>query len=909
MTKKTTSKNSFSYKYLKDAVSFTSANARSLRTIYAPLCGPASDHLKSSITPFLSGDIKIDKFRYFTKPVSTEDLRQDVRNFFVKVEGKGIFSLSDQHDEIQSHVEIGQLWHKLVVSNKPLGVQLEALNFIPVCGENVELMRVRVTNISNQTLKVIPTSSIPVFARALANKHDHEHVTSLLHRIEQMSQGVVVVPTMRFNEEGHTLNETAYYVFGFDDQGQSPCATFATVQSFYGDGGTAQRPQAVFDHWPAAKLSQEEIQGKEAVGALRFESATLKKGESKEYFLLLGIAQNRAESLETYKTFDSKSKFDQALSDNQNFWREKTESIRFVSADGEFDSWMRWVVLQPVLRRIFGCSFLPDHDYGKGGKGWRDLWQDLLSLILIEPQSVRDSLLNNFGGIRIDGTNATIIGTKPGEFIADRNNITRVWMDHGVWPFMTALLYIHQTGDFDILLQDQVYFRDPQLSRTFKKDTTWTQRQGHALKSKDGEVHKVSILEHILVQNLVQFFNVGAHNITRLESADWNDGLDMAFDRGESVAFMSVYAGNLLEIADLIEVLADNKKITSLRLSQEVLILLDSISSPVDYNDRDAKKRLLFDRYCEAVQPQISGKMTEVNVQAVIQDLRGKAQWAFSHIRKQEKISVKQNRQTYSWFNGYYDNQGERVEGIKNDRVRMTLTGQVFPIMSGVAQPKDIQAIFKSAQKFLKDPKLGGFRLNTDFDVKAYLDLGRAFGFAFGTKENGAFFSHMTVMFAYALYKQGFAKEGHEVLDSIYQMAQDTQRSKIYPGIPEYFDSQGKGMYHYLTGSASWLVLTELTQVFGVRGYYGDLMLAPQLVLKQFDKKGNAKVSVQFAQKVLNINYLNPSKLEVGQYKIKNVQLNGQNIKVSQGKQGCVIIGRNSLDDSKVNVIIDVILG
>src|ERR1700691_5586946 len=100
----------------------------------------------------------------------------------------------------------------------------------------------------------------------------------------------------------------------------------------------------------------------------------------------------------------------------------------------------------------FGCSFLPDHDYGKGGRGWRDIWQDLLSLILIEPNGVRQDLINNCAGIRMDGSNATIIGAKQGEFLADRNAITRVWMDHGAWPYLTLQLYIDQSGDFDILL-------------------------------------------------------------------------------------------------------------------------------------------------------------------------------------------------------------------------------------------------------------------------------------------------------------------------------------------------------------------------------------------------------------------------------------------------------------------------
>ena len=68
-------------------------------------------------------------------------------------------------------------------------------------------------------------------------------------------------------------------------------------------------------------------------------------------------------------------------------------------------------------------------------------------MLFMEPEGVRPLLFSNFAGIRIDGSNATIIGHEPGEFIADRNNIPRVWMDHGAWPFLTTRLYIDQTGD------------------------------------------------------------------------------------------------------------------------------------------------------------------------------------------------------------------------------------------------------------------------------------------------------------------------------------------------------------------------------------------------------------------------------------------------------------------------------
>ncbi len=96
----------------------------------------------------------------------------------------------------------------------------------------------------------------------------------------------------------------------------------------------------------------------------------------------------------------------------------------------------------------------------------------------------------------------------------------------------------------------------------------------------------------------------------------------------------------------------------------------------------------------------------------------------------------------------------------------------------------------------------------------------------------------MAIMFANALYQRGFVAEGREVLDSIYRMSVRTEKSRIYPGIPEYFNSAGRGLYLYLTGSASWLVLTVLTQVFGVRGHYGDLLLAPKFTGDDFNGTG-----------------------------------------------------------------------
>lgn len=895
------------YTFLRGKTTFISRDCRNYRSLYFPLCSISSDKIKSAITPFLSGDMKLDKNRYITKPVSIEDLRNPARNIFVDIKEKGIFNFDEARMEDEVILEGGQLWHRLFVKKLDLGLSVEAFSFVPVSGENVEVMKIKIENIDTKILTITPTAVVPLFARALANKHDHEHVTSLLNRITQCKNGVIVEPSMVFNEEGHKEAKEVYFCLGQSDLKELLSGTFPTMMSFCGEGGTLARPESILEKRAPKKLKDAELQGKEAVGALQFPEIELKPNHTKEYFVVVGIANNAKTAQEIFNRFASLSKFEKAFEENKDFWQSKGKSIHFETGDAEYNAWIHWVELQPILRRIYGCSFLPDHDYGKGGKGWRDIWQDLLSLILIEPEEVRDTLINNFAGVRIDGSNATIIGSRPGEFVADRNAITRVWMDHGVWPLVTLLLYVNQTGDYDILLEENTYFRDPQMSRTFKKDARWTQAYGNYLKDTNGNIVKGSLIEHMLIEHLVQFFNVGKHNIIRLESADWNDGLDMGFENGESVTFMSFYGGNLLELASALEDFAEMKGIKTIDLAREVFILLDSLNGgKIDYEDPVAKKSLLFDAYFQAVEPEVSGEKQSVAIVDLVSDLRLKAKWIFRHIEKNEKISVSEKGTDYTWFNGYYDNKKVQVEGKKKGKVRMTLTGQVFPVMSGLATKKEVKQVIASVRQFLKDPVLGGFRLNSDFGLNHYLDLGRAFGFAFGTKENGAFFSHMTVMYAFALYSRGFAKEGFEVLDSIYRMSIDTEKSIIFPGIPEYFDSEGRGKYHYLTGSASWYIFTVLTQVFGVSGKRGDLLLAPKLVKEQFGENHQASVSCKFANKEIKITYSNPKGLDFGKYKVGQVTLNDKPVKYENVSESVVLISRNIIEKTKGSVKIGI---
>lgn len=679
----------------------------------------------------------------------------------------------------------------------------------------------------------------------------------------------MIYPTLTFDERGHNKNKIFYGALAKEEvNGEmvSPVSFCPVTEEFIGRGGNFENPYYVVKNQPLPYKAGEEVDGYETVAAIRFADCTLEPGETRTYIVALGYGESEAEITELSKKYLIKKHFDKYLEETKEFWQEKI-NVSYNSADSDFDNWMHWVNFQPMLRRIYGCSFLPHHDYGKGGRGWRDLWQDCLALLIMEPEKVREMLIDNFGGVRFDGTNATIIGSKQGEFIADRNNIVRVWMDHGAWPYLTTRLYMQQTGDIEFLTEANTYFKDAQICRGEKRDDRWNDTRGNKQMTEDALPYEGTVLEHLLIQHLTSFYDVGEHNHIRLRGADWNDGLDMAEERGESVAFTALYGGNLKNLAQDIKDYSDKTGKDTVSIAKEILVLLEADSS---IYDSIGEKNALLEKYCDEVGHIISGEKTEVKCDWLADKLTEMSNWITDHIRNTEWTSDKEGN---SWFNGYYDNSGKAVEGDFESGVRMMLTGQVFTVMSGVATDEQVAEIAKAADKYLYDEAIGGYRLNTDFkEVKT--DMGRLFGFAFGHKENGAVFSHMAVMYANALYSRGFAKEGYKVINTLYKHCADYHKSNIYPGVPEYVNQRGQGMYHYLTGAASWLLLTVLNEMYGIKGELGALKLAPKLLAEQFSN-GMASATCMFRGANITVTYQNPFGLEAGEYTVKEIYIDG----------------------------------
>ncbi len=657
--------------------------------IYFPLVNEG--YMISSITPVLSGDCKVDQNTFLLAPASAETLQESLasRNFWVERPGELPWSVTGQSAPQRANrfsqtektsLTCGMLWQRLSRQTEDGALKAEVLSFVPAGKDRVEIMQVCLENVSAEAVTLTPTAAIPLYCRSADNIRDHRHVTSLLHRAQVVPFGLDVTPTLTFDERGHQPGAITYRVWAADEAGLPPVGCIPLVRDFVGCGGY-DWPEALLAPGGARWLTAGQLaQGGEMIAALRFPEICLKPGACRHYQVVLAIDDDPA----PYLTPNGVAA---ALDATKTYWQEVSQ-LAIRTQDSKLDGYFRWIGIQPTLRRICGCSFLPHHDYGRGGRGWRDLWQDSLALILHDPQAVRADLLCYFAGVRLDGTNATIIGTKPGEFKADRNNIPRVWMDHGFWPLLTVQRYLDETGDYGFLLEQQPYFSDNMAFRG----------EG-APRREASPLRQGTVLEHLLTQLVTAFFDVGENGHIRLRGADWNDGLDMAKDRGESVAFTAAYAYAL----ELLSVLVTKTACTEVVMPTALRGLLDA---PVGQPEKMCQA---LQDYCITIHE--SGETCAVKTAALASRLKEMSGWIKEHICASEWVGDGAGRH---WFNSYYDNSGRQVEGIFGEQSRMMLTGQVFCILSGTASKEQAAQIIRAADWYLNYPERGGYCLNTD---------------------------------------------------------------------------------------------------------------------------------------------------------------------------------------------------
>lgn len=330
------------WSFIDDNGTFRWKDPLYINELYFPLCN--EEGIMSSITPMLHGDSKTGQHNFLLLPVSVEDLHntKSARNFWFYIHGKGAWSASGNscvqnakrftgRDSSQRTVEAGLLWHKVVYRDADAGLKAEILSFVPCRDDKAEIMHVKLTNQRDTEIKVTPTCAIPVYGRSAENIRDHRHVTSLVNRVEKHEYGIVVKPEIIFDERGHRMNETVYYVLGCEAEGEAPSGVIPAVSSFIGDGGSFEWPEAVVRNIPPEVFEGVSADGRECPGAIRFKDAVLQAGASKEYIVVIGVSGCRNDIEKLFRKYNSSGKISAALEENKGFWLEKTGKNTFES--------------------------------------------------------------------------------------------------------------------------------------------------------------------------------------------------------------------------------------------------------------------------------------------------------------------------------------------------------------------------------------------------------------------------------------------------------------------------------------------------------------------------------------------------------------------------------------------------
>ncbi|MGC9451728.1 MAG: GH36-type glycosyl hydrolase domain-containing protein [Oceanipulchritudo sp.] len=873
--------------------------------------------MKSYVTPDLKGDICTDFHHYLTNPQVTEELHRNSsgRNFWLHAEGFDPWSvcgasvfqkgeLWSQERAESSEMEASPGWFRLRRRDPRRGIEAETTLIVPEGSDPVELMRVTVRNTGEEPLRLTPFAALPLYGRSADHFRDHRQVTTMCGLIRREKHGVHLRPKIHHDETGHSENHTLYSILGFSADGSAPTDVWPLMHDFIGEGGSLENPRAVWENAKAPDYEPADLHGQEAIGAMRFAAVELQPGAEAGWVVVCGITDGSGETASWGRKFGSAAAFEEHFSRTHDYWQRIVSSVDFKTGDLDFDNWMKWLTFQLKCRQIFGNSYLPDYGYGRGGRGWRDLWQDLLSIFLVDPESAREEIINNHLGIRVDGSNATIIGTRPGEFKADRNNIPRTWCDHGAWPFYVVDFYLNQTGDYEVLLKEATYWKDDFTHRSKQRDSQWDPQQGHRQLTASGAVYSGSLLEHALIQNLSAYFHVGEHNNLLLEGADWNDTIDMARERGESVTFHSYYANNFLLLADALEQL-QARGIESVQVFPEMLPLLDRLPGqiPVDYADPRAKQRRL-QAFFESVRHSVGDEKASIAIPDLVADLRTKADAAIQHIRENEWIRTSDGK---GFFNGHYDNDGRRVHGEHPLGIRIDLVAQVIPTMCNTAADSQLPQMYAAVRDYLHEPRRGGLRVTSDYH-EVLMNYGRITGYAYGFKEHGSKWMQQNAMLMFGLYQRGLAAEAYEVYRDIRSLCMDSGTTRTFPCIPSFIDRTERGSYTYLTASATWLLLAVFTRMFGILGLHGDLCIQPRLYGEQFDEKASTALSFPFRNRRLQVRIENPHRLDYGQFQIEGAELDGA--KFAPGGDKLVIPSHriDALDPAETHTI-RIILG
>ena len=284
-----------------------------------------------------------------------------------------------------------------------------------------------------------------------------------------------------------------------------------------------------------------EITAGDAVAVLQT-SCKLKSGESKDISFMLGIIEKddmyRQNVLKVVKKFRDQANVAAAFSNLKKDWRDYLSAVQVETPNENMNLMLNiWNQYQTSVTFRFSRDASYYHGGMLFGRGYRDSCQDIMGPVIPRPEWVRERILEMSTYQFADGSTFHLYMPLTGG--GERTGHT----DTPLWLPLAIMVYLKETGDFDILKENVSYYDE-----------------GIA-----------SIMDHHFAAIDYTISNLSPRYLAKFGPGDWNDTLDYLGreGRGESVWVTMFLAHILRETVQLCEFLNDDIRVKKYKTEYE----------------------------------------------------------------------------------------------------------------------------------------------------------------------------------------------------------------------------------------------------------------------------------------------------------------------------------------------------
>lgn len=618
------------------------------------------------------------------------------------------------------------------------GIRHELTLFVPV-KDPVKIMRLRLANTSSRQRRL----SLAYYAEWVLGVGRQQTASHIAVRRDEAA----AILTAQNKYQEHFRDATAF--LGIFPEGTQ---TWTSDQlEFVGRNGRLEAPAGL----AGERLSNRTGIQAASCGAIRQE-LTLAPGEEREIVILLGCASSEAEAAALARQYAGGAACDAAWAEMEQHWNSMLRQVQVSTPAREMDLLLNgWLLYQTLACRIWARSGF----FQAGGAfGFRDQLQDTLALLHTAPEFARRQVLLHAAHQYEEGD------VQHWWHEETERGIRTLFSDDLLWLPYVASRYTEHTGDQTLWEEHAPYLISEPL-----KEGEHERYEPTVLSGRTGTVY-----EHCLQAIEKALSRIGEHGLPLIGVGDWNDGLNLAGDkgRGESVWL----AWFLAEILERFEGMCAERG--------------------------DAERTA---RYREQ--------------------------------RESLFKAANEHAWDGQWYRRAFTDSGAWLGSIRNDECRIDAIAQSWSVLSGGAPEERAWQAMRSFDRELVDRELALARLLTPAFDKTEPSPGYIQGYPPGIRENGAQYTHGVIWSIAAWSKLGQGNKAFELFHLLNPVnhTRTDQEVRQYTGEPyvmaaDVYTSEphrGHAGWTWYTGAAGWMYQVGLEWILGIRRRGNRLLLDP----------------------------------------------------------------------------------